>query len=84
MGAGRCVTGRSQVGADEAAAALTVHGKAVGPAAGPGRGPAPPTTDVGGVEPGSSWLHSVVRACHRNCAKNLPISALVQVVTPLS
>lgn len=36
------------------------------------------------VEPGSSWLHSVVRVCHWNCAKNLQISALVQVVTPLS
>ncbi len=40
--------------------------------------------DVDGVEPGSSWLHSVVRACYWNCAKNLQISALVQVVTPLS
>ena len=40
--------------------------------------------DVDGVEPGSSWLHPVVRACHWNCAKNLQISALVQVVTPLS
>lgn len=32
----------------------------------------------------SSWLHSMVRACHWNCAKNLQISPLVQVVTPLS
>lgn len=32
----------------------------------------------------SPWLHSVVRACHWNCEKNLQISALVQVVTPLS
>lgn len=32
----------------------------------------------------SPWLHSVVRVCHWNCAKNLQISALVQVVTPLS
>ena len=47
----------------------------------PGGGDLPPRD---GVEPGSSWLHSVVRACHWNCAKNLQISALVQVVTPLS
>lgn len=38
-----------------------------------------------GVEPERSRLHSMVRAaCHWNCAKNLQISALVQVVTPLS
>lgn len=43
-------------------------------------------TAVDGVEPGLSWLHSVVRASlsHWNCAKNLQISALVQVATPLS
>lgn len=41
-------------------------------------------TDVDRVEPGPPWLHSEVRACHWNCAKNLQISALVQVVTPLS
>lgn len=40
--------------------------------------------DIDGVEPRLSWPHSVVRACHWNCAKNLQISALVQVVTPLS
>jgi hypothetical protein len=54
----------------------------------PGRDSAPVAVaggmDVDGVEQGASLLHSVVRAGHWNCAKNLQISALVQVVAPLS